>query len=529
MNTRSNSPDAAIVFYPYLTGDTDGIKPEKANNLETKAVWAVSDIISVSTDKQKGQVGRWTCTLSSNNNWRSLLHPGCWCLIYIGDNRSIKPGTNYADSGLKMVGIVKSIRTIENIDQSTGVRTITYQISGDDFHSVLHSQVYLNPFLLTMSDNGAQVLARALVLFEDKFRTLQKPDEFCKNIIAAVLGDKNKAASNGGRVGGVYCLPPQVSQVLLGKSAVSELFIDVLNLFFQSNLIGKINLQPDTGSFVSLWSLLQVYSHPILNELYTDLFVTNRGGKSLIQPGVVLRALPFNSLRLKKSNIDPSVSSYLAHQGSEQVPVANHQLYVSARLKEEDIYSVNLGKSDAERFNFFMITAPDAAKGLNIDNFSYVKITSEAGGIDKLADANSLKRHGLRPYVTHTTFSFDVLDKIGTVNKIVRDMWERAHLYLNGQVTCRGLTQCVPVGTNIIFEDRGWIGHIEGVSHNFVVSPDGTKRFTTNLACVRLCKKGGKFIDDVERDSQRNEHDRGVNEIKTDQEHTATVGKKKNS
>jgi hypothetical protein len=188
------------------------------------------------------------------------------------------------------------------------------------------------------------------------------------------------------------------------------------------------------------------------------------------------------------------------------------QLYVSKFIDESEILSMNYGKSDGERFNFFLVTGAQAILGPVGIPLQLYNITKQSGGIRGLADTASLARFGMRPYITSSNFV--VAENAGatlTTNNIVRDMWKRAHLLENGQVTLRGSKWHIPVGTNIVFNERGTIAHVEAVSHSYHVAAGGHKTLRTTITFVRYQSLGGNSVSVREsNDAMRGDWDRGA-------------------
>ena len=521
---HSTSPDAYILFFPYLQEQTKSAEPYSDKYLETQVVEVKSELISVTTSKSKGGAGSWSCVVGSNINYKALIHPGCWCLIYISDEQidRVETGTSGSKSGLKMMGVVRSVRTIESLSGSTGTKTVRYEFAGIDFHSVLENQVYVNRVILGQNDG----LKDALAIFKELQLKPLKPDEAVRAIINAVLGNSesientlNKAVVTAG---GAYAIPPQVATAAFGSPSKGNKFINSMNLLLYPKLIGQVAFQPDLGGMFSCWSLVQSYSHPLLNETYTEL-IPDKSGK--LRPTVVMRPIPFSSPKSsgrmnslssiyegKDVRIDnlPTLSMMDGtgkRSTNDVTPEKGSAFYTSKNIHEHEILSLNYGKSDAERFNFFYVVSAKAiAEGL--DGVKLWELT-RSSSIAKLGDPNSIARHGLRPYITQSEYlTLDV--DIAQVNIVARDLWSRAYLFENGIVSIAGSKEHIPVGTNIKFADRGWVAHVEQVNHSYSVNPGGDKSFMTTIAFVRLQTTSGEPIDVVNRKQPNHEWDRGV-------------------
>lgn len=498
-NVHISAPDSYIIAYPYQQEQTTVGSTFAPSMLETNPILITKDIINISTSKGKGGSGSWHATLGSSQNYKAKLHPGCWVLVYINDNNY----DQYSDasseqSGLKMMGIIRSLRCIESTS-GDGTRSIRYEISGDDFHSVLETSVYVHSLWRVQSTNQAQ--ADQFVYLNGGAFSPLNPTEMLTVLLDTILnravGASSKLSLNEEQsnpiVGGSLGIPPQLLKRIGGSSIK---FNDVLQKFLQPDLLGKITKQPTIGEQWTIWGLLKSYSHSILNELYTDLII--KDGK--IQPGLVFRAIPF------------SVDSEIKSCKKITVEDKSVQLYTSKKIEENEIVNLNYGKSDAERFNLFLISSVynntgvfgTVSKEVQVNvkvNKDTADLAAQAGSssdFSKLGDADSIARFGLRPYIQSTEYNVES-EGVAEVNSVVKDMWSKGHLYENGQVTIVGSPEHIPVGTNIEFSERKWIAHVEGVSHHYSAHGNGEKSFYTTISFVRLQTKNGQPIDMIER------------------------------
>jgi hypothetical protein len=524
MQIRSTSPDAYMIFYPYSQPLTEMGAGFDSSSMDVEPFFVREDILALSTSKVKGGAASWSVTLSGRVNYRSKIQPGCWVFIYISDNNLESAGSksfgNGVDSGFKMLGLVRSVRCIETTDPS-GVRYARFTISGDDFHSVMDSQVYICPILRPDGSEKDNPIIDSFVLFKKQFSEPQTPDMMVKSLVEAILG-KSESLSDaldrgGAKAGGVYGIPSLVAQRLTGSATASQnKFVNVLNLKLYRGLAGLLYLQPELGSLFTLWSMIQTYSHGILNECYTELLPTKTAAGVRLMPSVVLRPIPFSRRGpgvikdMKKSEQEQAFEKKYGEQANNKnMPylrimdsttglgpnALGYGFYTSKVIEEDEIVGMNYGKSDSERFNYFFVSSNLMNQlGLAANNLAPLLKLESTEGVKKanaavLGDTNSMARHGLRPYITQSQYmnirSFDVVG----INRMVRDMWALAHLYENGSVVLVGSARHIPVGTNIEFKERGWIAHVEGVSHNFQVSPTGVKTFRTTINFVRLQRK----------------------------------------
>jgi hypothetical protein len=505
---RSTTPDAYIVFFPYVQPRTEMGKPFETNLLDTEPLLVRSELIAVSTQKSKGGAGSWNCTIAPSKNFKALIQPGSWCMIYMSNelltsDESDTSG-NALDSGLKMMGIVKSVRAVEAVDPNSGTRTFRFELSGDDFHSVFESQVYVNPELRPPGGANSSPIIDSEVYFKKPFETALSPADMSTFLIETLLGKREGLGNGildagGGKAGGVYAVPPKVAARLTGAAADGDLFVNLLNFKMQKDLYGSVTFQPQLSSLFTLWSMLESFSHKVLNEIYTDLQPKEINGKLVLVPTIIHRCIPFTSRDFKPTHQgkDYSIPTLTIEPKKED---AETFLFTSRQVGEDEIFAINYGKSDAERFNFFFVSNNYAAeRGLSAVSMASL-LSDDTSPISQnpLGDPNSVARNGLRPFITSSNYLQNDNDAFIACNLVVRDMWHEAYKYENGQMSLIGTREHIPVGTNIEFVERDWICHVEAVGNSFSVSPAGYKTFRTNISFVRLQKLNGTPIDFAE-------------------------------
>src|SRR5690606_38668788 len=125
----------------------------------------------------------------------------------------------------------------------------------------------------------------------------------------------------------------------------------------------------------TLWSMVQSYSHSILNECYTELLPTSTSSGIRLMPSVVLRPIPFTRKKpgevtgLKQSEDEkqfeqkygekakgrnlPTLRIQDSQVRSQAGADLEYGFYTSKIIQEDEIGGINYGKSDSERFNFF--------------------------------------------------------------------------------------------------------------------------------------------------------------------------------
>lgn len=549
---HSTAPDAFVQFWSFNAErlvDKKTNQPIAANDPSVMRVTEVlvrKDILSIKTTKTKSSTGSFTIVLSSAVNWKKAITVGSWCFIHISDRHLSGGEDTEPYGGLKMIGIVKSVRRQESVSPETGTRMVRYIVSGEDFQSMFSAKVFISPQITQDKENSAVTSLAVLgKLFEG---TIDKnPSEVVNALIDAILGNSavtytikgadgkqktEKAPLSPFRAGIGLEVPSEVYEKVLGVSG--KQFASLIGRGIQANLMGKISsFIPSFSDQTELWSAIQTYSNPILNEVYTELLPANVNGKTRLIPSFIMRPIPFSinppsgteaytikflSSLQKSKPIDPKKlgrekAEKERQKATEVGPRNIDHFYISRQVFEDEIISMDDGKSDSERMNFFLVSSTIAG---NAD--AIIQIT-KAKQIENMVNTASAKRHGLRPLIFTT--NYDVLrDKdpdYSVMTNIVKDMFQNGYMYENGFLTMVGTPNHIPVGTNIMFSERGWIAHVEAVSHDFSVeSGTGHKTYLTSIAFTRLMKTNGDPIDEFSTkiaDGQLGEWDRSVTDF----------------
>jgi len=197
-----------------------------------------------------------------------------------------------------------------------------------------------------------------------------------------------------------------------------------------------------------------------------------------------LRAIPFSS---SKKDGRLSINS-----GLNPPEPGDLKLHLSKEIGESEIINLNYGRSDAERFNFFLVVPNQAAmEGLMKMTIETALASSSSGkstpSISILSNDQSVRRYGLRPYISSTVYQLPSTNAYSHYHEICKDIWDEAVFYENGVVEIVGPEEHIPVGTNIKFKERNWAAHVEGVTYNYAVEPfSGKKSYKTSIFFIRL-------------------------------------------
>lgn len=251
----------------------------------------------------------------------------------------------------------------------------------------------------------------------------------------------------------------------------------------------------------TVWSVMQQYLNPTVNEMYTCLRVNPAGD---VLPTLVVRQLPFSSglisdlyrpkdylvgtevqsnlsdsHRLNKASID-SLDATTSSSQPRQLTLTRFMELPRWRIHPILIQAVDLGRSDALRFNFVHVYGET---GLQSQNKTGYIIRDPP-----ISDDIDISRSGLRPYMQSVNCApADTLNrKAGDWMYIISDMIMGQHLMLTGTMSLKGIQSPICPGDNVEFD--GHVLHIESVTHSFQMSNDGKKHFSTNLSLTHGVK-----------------------------------------
>lgn len=514
-------PNYVITFIPFTHRELYYSQKnlEEALQIE-KPLVVVSDAININISSHKGSpiYEAQITLLSFGVNYSSKVAVGDYVFInFTEDIETFNKVSNAAlnvkalngpHSGLKFFGRVYSVRQSLNTEPSTGKQMMRYTIHCSGF-SELMTQVYYNEFLSSVQQNSPNPLLEFFVSvteqYKELFSKMQKnariaTEDIVSFFLDVVIGEglKDEAAQSSNNkikaTPNASFLVPSAVRSYLGlpnkknpKAAAAQ-YADIIHRVFgiqtySNSMFPDVKervrnnyykchplhggIRPMAGNFngVPLWQLLQRFSNPALNELYTVLRPLPDGK---IVPQIVLRQIPYTSKYLKKDFKPGDVTFFL------NVP----------RWKIDSKYPIfqyNIGTSDAERFNFIQAYSdvidgdPQLALKLQITQQNWV-----------LDQMNAI-RDGVRVHISYSnTDAFiqnDGTAKPAEINKwakIIGDYYVNGHLKMNGSIVLAGIVEPICHGDNLEFDNK--IFHIEGVQHQFNVEPSsGKKTFLTIL------------------------------------------------
>ena len=236
------------------------------------------------------------------------------------------------------------------------------------------------------------------------------------------------------------------------------------------DLQGNKVAEPEYWNNVKIWSIIQKYTAPLINEMYTTYRVNTNGR---VMPSLVIRQKPFTSEHFQKER-DNKTKFEPPNETQNVTRFLDLPRWV---LSPDLVYSMNLGRDEASRVNFVQIYTRTVAANDARNR------AAQSGTGNYQFDVEDIARNGLKPFLATADYDYPEDAKKSTKGKdwanLIADMVIGGHLRESGTIECVGIEEPISVGDNLEF--NGIVYHIEAISHNISISASGKKSFKTNL------------------------------------------------
>ena len=538
-DSHQSQPAICVKFFSFDVKDTyyqTDLKDQNGREIDflnTTQYTVVSDVLncSISSDKNNFLHTAELTLASGDINYLHALSAGDHAMIWLFDDTTKyeeyslrilnNQQSNQSDSGLKFIGRVHSVRQILNT-QANGVKTLRYLVTLKGF-AELETVVYFNPYLkdtvstqIQGGEGGASSVMRGYQFFSeiskkwaDMFfsssKTGASAQELVKFFVRVFLGDgpqnQNKRVGDGTAKqspNGAYLIPAPVANILgiTSPSDKSYTYQDLLNAYIgiqnygqdsyhpdvknasqnqkdtKQGIYGYYYSMPDNFSGVTLWSLITGHANTQLNECYTTLRRTPSGA---IMPHLIVRQQPYTS--------DKGQAKFK----EEQIFFTKMTSLPKWKISSAQIIgAANIGTSDSARINFVQVygNAND-----NTGNPAHTQLQQQIYQGNMQFDSGDILRNGTRVAVINTMS--DITGQVGDPSntskllvsewaKVIGDFYLNGHLKISGSITTFGIMEPIQIGDNVEFD--GITAHIEGISHQYQVMPNGIKAFQTTIS-----------------------------------------------
>jgi len=496
----SRSCFASVVYFHYknqnllnaFTTNRDRNDPN-ADEMAVETGIIETEISSLRVAKSLTSSSTFQLTLLPSKNWKQVLSPGDWLMIYIHDNSSLNKGDESIQDtkNLIMLGNVDRVSRSLQKDKETDKTTLRYVVSGRGIQKVFeNTDIWWNPYLAT--DKEMDVILRDAGL-----EILGNPSILTNNLLEVFLGSGGEF--DGGKTSdmGMWLIPPSLERAMRAPVTFSARFdsnpnpgvstdsvpdsarfdgvataefprfYDILDIQIENHLPGfKQRMMLTANSNGSLLELLQRSSNSLVNELY---FEEVRDSSGYVRPTIVLTPRPVQT-PFFESKSDGLKGHYKSLQ---ELGETNFVEILQSEILYED-----LGRDDHSRFNLWWMNTDSNMEGVTNAQADRNKTT---GAINPILSSKSIHRHGLRRW-THlmefchasgvgSSTQSDLVLFQGFMEQLY-DMNAFNHLYDSGTIECTGILEAelgkaLIVKADTAMESPDKIYYIEGYEHSW--------------------------------------------------------------
>lgn len=529
---KSEKASCAIVIHRYQNADIVKLvnvnitndkqmsaqaQSSASGNLTTRTNLVIrQDIIRCSvTNDKSGVGGTFSVTIKKGKEFANGqntnkdvpylqgINTGDWITIHMKRVEEISDrdlATSDPSGGLKMLGIIESVREIEVDDPGSGQPRLEFVLTGRSFGKVFDTSIFFNPVI----NQAAMQTILGADFVKDSSNTVKPlsnntPDRVIKRLVRFYLGGSGSTRSTANEN---WYIPQSVAQIFksnMKNKPLSKSFIDLIdtsrvglqkysrNTFQSASSLPGIALIKSLPTTGTIWAVMQFLQNQASNEMYTEL-VPDANGK--LQPGLVLRQMPFSNKSKQETNVFSANHKFKGGDvkdsaGSSKTYFTDLNRY---SIVSSDIRQKNVGKSDHERINYVIVN-PKILDGISLD-FAFV-----AG-----SNPPSIQRYGLKVFQTQTSYVLGssqlindgIKSSCARIISLLQDWFFLSHNMFNGTIITDGVDGFVEVGSNLYIRDIKQLYHIEGYTHTYAISPNGPSEYTTEFRVSR----GQRFDSD---------------------------------
>lgn len=451
-----SSPDAVVAVIAYDKKNlwdfrTQSAKPAPDFNQSYTVYQFPSQLRQVRTMRSKAShVKAMSATfIDPDKEVLEKIGAGDWVVVWMFDNkedaaRVSSKVSNYvakgrslplADSigkGLKMIARVQSVREQVNKDPHTGRVFNFTTINGASF-SEFNTSVYYNPRIVQSNDPDNNWAMNTVAGYRDLWKLIStnpliaRMDRIVPFMIDVFLGrgpSKENPIIARNNPNQAFLVPKAIADILgipepngrrltyadiittlvgiqnyqgsnyptLDYNYIKEMGMGDNRLWTTHKILSVFNPIVTPWDGTPVWSIIQGFLNPAVNEMYTCLRPDKDGW---IKPHLIVRQKPFNT--------DAYVHSAL----SNKLPATAFTNLPRWVIDPQKVISSNIGKSDTERINYVEVQLLTGGAGTG----QWQADANMANGFFK-ANPPDIERHGLRPYISSVhSYYADLVDQ----------------------------------------------------------------------------------------------------------------------
>lgn len=525
----------------------------KITNFNYQSELAPGDWVTAWVSNSQSDIDSLSSKLKLNSNFKNDLCNWKSGLKFIGRVLTISTNFSVSPNGVKTV--TQSIQCQSFLELANSVY-FTYEITV----AANGLPAPEGPLAVLGTDSARKLFLQLNNKLDTYFSEISKtknPDDIVLQLFLFLLGIHRSDFIGSEKIPGSYTdsifLPPQISKVL-NRSEANEVwqsynfyggiqkynssgtsnpepwksFNPVLETTFQDSggkrtdiakqkysviwrtperTEGFVKWRMPLWDNVPAWSILNQYSHNLLNEMFTCLRVNPQ---NCIGPSLIVREQPFstglynffkNGAVEDGINIDHLNSQTAETSSSENTQQSDNtnethstRSTVAGRtmfgnlprwvIDNSIISSITISQNESRRTNFVMLypTVSDllGAPVVPESMLKYNELNRSA-----IIDDKDITRNGLRADIHQDEFFLALSGEkkeeyyLNRWTKKRADWLFNGHLKLNGTVTLQGIVEPICEGDNA--EINGVVYHIENVNHSCSISGNGIRSFITTL------------------------------------------------
>jgi len=528
----STTSYARLVIFHYIKQNFDlinftGTTPSDNDVFATTTVVIEDEITSVNVSKSlhsSNPAGTFDIELLPSKNWKRLISPGDWALIYLysGQSEKIDP-KDIPNKNIVMIGNLDRISRSRNRNEETDRLETRYVISGRDFSKVFtDTDVFFNPYVANSANAG---LLEAL-LVQRGLPYSGSPDTLVNKLIDVFLS-KDGATFDIGSLKGKktkplnqWKIPRAVFDVIEKTSSEISIPTELAGIGGFTTVATSASEPTSFGEFItrriedglpgfkqrgflstrsngSLWSLLVSNSNELVNEIFVEL---ERAPNGSVKPAIYLRPRP-NSPFFGSSK--DKTGPYTDLLKGKFITLDQIVKKSAIEITTDQIQFDNLGKDGKSRFNMWWMRPKQLADGQSTE-FANLQPYAGVGPSLPMVDTGSISRHGLKRtdqvlefvYETNTKNQSQILLQKQFLNQFY-DQSRFNHILETGTIETNGIF--AEVGRVLKVKSAGLpskLYYIESYTHNWKFPNRWITKFSVTKGQYSLEEsKGQPFID----------------------------------
>lgn len=525
-SVASRTSYVSVVYFHY-TKQNFGIPTNTKNDSEisqietenvTKAIKGVieEEVASMNISKSVDQAsGTFQLQLFPTKNWKQILSPGDWVMIYMYDSygkkdRNLGKGASDTKNLLMLANIDRISRSLQKNEDNDKVE-LRYIVSGRSFGKVFEkSDIWFNPYANQVDSLNNVALVKAGLEF------LGSPDEMVQKAVDVFLGPGAEFSTGRTPSLNTWKIPAELARTF-GSTSTSPRFYDILQREIEENLPGfKARQMLTLDSNGSLHEFLKRSCNELTNELFYEEV---RSSDGLVKPTLILKPKPLNS---------PFFQSHFGKDGAvdynKSIAALNNKIKTMQELAKTNFVEISpaevkyedLGRDDHSRFNLYWLKT-----SLNYEHAlaDPVHVNRKKGIANPTFLQASIERYGLSRFDQVLEFCYtkginrDAIQAPTPNIELWRafiaqlyDMNFANHLYDAGTIECTGVLEAELGKALIIQPDSNQKGalpkvyYIEGYEHNWRFPSGWTTTFTVTHGQFKVESGQRIFIDASESD-----------------------------